>query len=120
TELAELDLGDDVYVGLFLCAHNPKVTERAKFKNVRIVVPPKDGWVPYRDYIGSNLEVMPVDTGDRLVLDVSPISIQAPNWTPDGKTLIYNSRGHLYRFDLATKQVGEIDTGEATNNNNDH
>jgi TolB protein len=120
TELSELDLGDEVYVGLFLCAHNPKVTERAKFKNVRIVVPPKDGWVPYRDYIGSNLEVMPVDTGDRLVLDVSPISIQAPNWTPDGKTLIYNSRGHLYRFDLATKQVTEIDTGEATNNNNDH
>jgi TolB protein len=120
TELTELDLGDEVYVGLFLCSHNPKVSEKARFRNVRIVVPPKEGWVPYRDYIGSNLEVMPVDTGERLVLDTSPISIQAPNWTPDGKTLIYNSRGHLFRFDLEARRSTEIDTGEATNNNNDH
>jgi TolB protein len=120
SEITDVDLGDEVYVGLFLCSHNPKVTERAIFRNVRIIVPPKEGWVPYRDYIGSNLETMTVDTGERLVLDTSPISLQAPNWTPDGKTLIYNSRGHLYRFDLATKQATEIDSGEATNNNNDH
>jgi TolB protein len=120
TELEDLDLGDQVYVGLFLCSHNPKVTERGVFRNVRIVVPPKDGWVPYRDYIGSNLEVMSVDTGERKVLDTSPISLQAPNWTPDGRALIYNSRGHLYRFDLSALKATEIETGEATNNNNDH
>jgi TolB protein len=120
SEVADLDLGDEVYVGLFLCAHNPKVSERARFHNVRIVVPPKAGWVPYRDYIGSNLEVMTVETGERTVLDTSPISLQAPNWTPDGRTLIYNSRGQLFRFDLATLTATPIDTGAATNNNNDH
>ena len=102
TELADLDLGDEVYVGLFLCSHNPKVVERATFRNVRIDVPPKEGWRPYRDYIGSNLEVMDLATGARTVLATSPISIQAPNWTPDGKALIYNSEGKLFRFDLAT------------------
>jgi len=56
TELNELDLGNDVYVGLFVCSHNPKVSERGVFTNVRIVVPPPEGWRPYRDYIGSNLE----------------------------------------------------------------
>ncbi len=90
-EVADVDLGDEVYVGLFVCAHNPTVSERAVFKNVRIVVPPKDGWVPYRDYIGSNLEVMDIATGDRTVVSTSPISVQAPNWTRDGKELIYNS-----------------------------
>ena len=67
-EVADIDLGDEVYVGLFVCSHNPAVSERAVFKNVRIVVPPKEGWVPYRDYIGSNLEVMDVATGDRTVV----------------------------------------------------
>ena len=32
TELTELDLGDDVYVGLFVCAHNPKVSERRRLQ----------------------------------------------------------------------------------------
>ena len=33
----EIDLGDDLYVGLFLCAHNPQVIEEAVFQNVRII-----------------------------------------------------------------------------------
>ena len=73
TEVYDVDLGDEVYVGLFVCSHNPKVTETATFRNVRIVVPPKDGWVPYRDYIGSNLEMMDIATGNRTVLHTSPI-----------------------------------------------
>jgi dipeptidyl aminopeptidase/acylaminoacyl peptidase len=120
TEIADVDLGDEVYVGLFVCSHNPKVKETATFSNVRIVVPPKEGWRPYRDYIGSNLEVMEVATGARQVLATSPISLQAPNWTPDDKALIYNSEGRLHRFDLASKTASVIDTGFATRNNNDH
>ncbi len=120
TEQSDIDLGDEVYVGLFVCSHNPKVSETATFSNVRIVVPPKEGWRPYRDYIGSNLEVMTVATGARTVLHTSPISLQAPNWTVDGKALIYNSEGKLFRFDLATKTPSVLDTGFATRNNNDH
>ena len=30
-ELDEIDLGDEVYVGLFVCAHNPDVIERRPF-----------------------------------------------------------------------------------------
>jgi Tol biopolymer transport system component len=108
TELYGPDLGDEVQVGLFICSHNPKVEETAVFSNVRIDVPPKAGWTPYRDYIGSNLEVMDVATGARTVVHTSPISIQAPNWTPDGKTLIFNGSGKLWRFDLATRAVTEM------------
>jgi TolB protein len=120
TDLAELDLGDEVYVGLFVCAHNAKVSERAVFSNVRVVVPPPAGWRPYRDYIGSNLETMRIDGPDRRVLHTDPGSIQAPNWTRDGKALIFNGSGRLYRFDLATRIPAPIDTGFATSNNNDH
>jgi TolB protein len=120
TDGPELELGDEVFVGLFVCSHNPHVKEQAVFSNVRIVVPPREGWTPYRDYIGSNLEVLSIDTGARKVVHTSPVSLQAPNWTSDGKALIYNSGGRLYRFDLATRLASPIDTGFATSNNNDH
>jgi Tol biopolymer transport system component len=120
TEIADIDLGDEVYVGLFVCSHDPKVTERAVFRNVRIVVPPKTGWVAYRDYIGSNLEIVTVPTGERTVVHTAPGSFQAPNWTTDGRALVYNESGKLYRFDLPTRAPSLIDTGFATSNNNDH
>jgi Tol biopolymer transport system component len=66
------------------------------------------------------LEVLDVTTGQRQVLDGSTGSWQAPNWTPDGKTLIYNSSGKLYNFDLATRISTELNTDFATKNNNDH
>jgi Tol biopolymer transport system component len=119
-KLAALDLGDEVYVGLFVCAHNADVVERAEFDNVRITVPAKDGFIPYRDYIGSNLEVLNIETGQRSLLYSTADAIHAPNWTADGKSLIYNTGGKLIRFDLHSKTHTPIDTGFANANNNDH
>lgn len=45
--------------------------------------------------------------------------VEAPNWHPDNY-LIVNSRGKLYRLDLATKALTQINTGFATACNNDH
>jgi len=119
-QVADVPLGDEVYIGLFVCAHNDSVVEQATFRDVRITVPPPAGFVPYRDYIGSNLEILDVATGDRTILYRSPKSLQAPNWTKDGRALIYNSEGLLYRFDLADRQAVALNTGFATSNNNDH
>jgi Tol biopolymer transport system component len=119
-EVSDISFGDEVYVGLFICSHNPKVSETAIFRNVRITVPAKSTFVPYTDYIGSNLEVMEVETGISKILYQVPYSIQAPNWTPDGKTLIFNSKGLLYNFDLATNKPTVLNTDFANNNNNDH
>jgi Tol biopolymer transport system component len=126
TEVKDLNLGDDVLVGLALCSHNPDVVERAIFSNVRIIRPAKDGFVPYRDYIGSVLELLDVQSGRRQVLHRAEQPFEAPNWTPDGRALIYNGsgrgdvRGKLFRFDLATRQPVVIDTGTSNRNNNDH
>ncbi len=116
----ELDMGDEVYVGLFVCSHNNEVSEKAVFNNVRIVIPVWDDYVPYTDYIGSNLEIMDLETGLRKVIFTAPNSIQAPNWTPDGNTLIYNSDGLLYNFDLKTGKPSVLNTDFANRNNNDH
>lgn len=113
-------LNAEVFAGLFICSHNPAVIEQAVFSNVRIVIPADAGFKPYSDYIGSHLEVMDVQSGLRKILYSVPNSIQAPNWTPDGKKLIYNSEGLLYNFDLATGKPAILNTGFANQNNNDH
>lgn len=119
-EISDVTLSDDVYVGLYVCAHNPSVYEQAVFRDVEITVPARDNFVPYRDYIGSKLEVLDIVTKERRVLFRVKDSLQAPNWTRDGKALIYNHNGLLYRFDLARKAPAPLDTGDVKSNNNDH
>lgn len=119
-EVSDVDLGEDVYVGLFICAHNKDVLEKVAFDNVRIIVPAKDDFVPYKDYIGSSLETMDVFNGKRKILFTSERSLQAPNWTRDGKTLVFNSNGLMYRFNIDNHTSTLINTGLVKNNNNDH
>ena len=119
-ELEGVELPDSVYVGLFICAHNAEAVEKGVFTNVRVTVPAPPDFRPYSDYYGSRLEIMDVHTGYRRVVHTERDSLQAPNWTRDGKALVYNRNGRLYRFDLETAAIAEIDTGFATSNNNDH
>ena len=111
---------NEAFVGLYVCSHEKNVSERALFSNVRIVKPFEEDMVGYEDYLGSNLEVLDLESGKRKVLLHSAHSIQAPNWTTDGKSLIYNSNGFLYSYELETGQVKRLETGFATDNNNDH
>jgi Tol biopolymer transport system component len=120
TRLTGVSLPDTVYVGLFVCAHNDTVVERGAFSNVRITTPAPKDLVAYRDYLGSNLEILDVATGNARVVHQYTGSFQAPNWTHDGKALIYVQEGRLYRFDLASQSPTVINTGFATRNNNDH
>jgi TolB protein len=121
TQVENIDLGDDVYVGLFICSHNKNVIEKASFNNVRIIKPIKENFVPYREYIGSSIETMDVFTGNRKLLYTDTGSLQAPNWTPDNKYLIYNTnKGLMYRFNLKTYKSETINTGDVIRNNNDH
>jgi Tol biopolymer transport system component len=61
-----------------------------------------------------------VDTGERKVLREFEDVIEAPNWTGDGKYLIYNRNGRLYRYALDSGGINEIDTAFAVDCNNDH
>ena len=117
-----LALGDEVYVGLFLCSHNSNVVEKAVFRDVRIIRPAAASFVPYRDYLGSHLEILEVATGHRELIHSSAQPFEAPNWTGDGQALIYNTSGRdatylgrLYRFDLATRRATLIPTDEFNN-----
>jgi TolB protein len=68
----------------------------------------------------SILETVNVDSGTRVIEGEFEDLIEAPNWTPDGKNLVYNSNGHIYTFNLASKEIKEIYSGVAIDCNNDH
>jgi TolB protein len=76
-------------------------------------------WIAERDSI-SILEMVDVHTGIRSVLKEFDYVIEAPNWTQDGKYLVFNSRGHMYTYELATDEIRELDAGFAVDCNNDH
>jgi TolB protein len=120
TKVSHVKLGDKVYVGLAVSAHNADAYETVKLSNVRVVVPAAKNFVPYKDYIGSDIEIMDMATHNSRIVMRSPESLQAPNWTRDGKALIYNANGLMHRFDIASAKTAPIKTGIATNNNNDH
>jgi len=125
-ELTNLDLGDEVYAGLFICSHTADVVEKAIFRDVRIIRPARTGFVPYRDFIGSVLEILDTETGNAEIIYRALQPFEAPNWTHDGAALIYNISGRsegwgrLARFDLTSRKPTLIGSGLAIRNNNDH
>ena len=68
-----------------------------------------------------NLEILDVFTGDRNVVRKFYDLIEAPNWTSDGKYLVYNSKGKLYKLNIASpNEILEIPSSYVDKCNNDH
>ena len=109
-----------IYAGLFVCSHDTAVIEKAIFHNFRLDVPAAENVDGYQQPSASRLELMDIETGTRKVIYATKGHIEAPNWSKDGKFLIYNSGGLLYKFPLDSKTPAKINTGEVVSSNNDH
>lgn len=70
--------------------------------------------------VDSILEIFDIVTGERKVLGTYDGVIEAPNWTVDGKSLVFNRQGRLVSRCLETGVENEIESGIADNCNNDH
>ena len=115
-----LVLTDPFYIGLGVCSHNNDVVEKAVFRKVEITngTTPATGAKPR---LISTLETVPIASRDRrAIFTTIDQLIEAPNWTPDGQSLIYNSKGRLYRLPVTGGAPAVIDTGSAIRCNNDH
>lgn len=91
-----------------------------ELRNLRWVIPTWNGFRPYEDSLGSRLEILELATGLRRVIYETAAGIEAPNWTADGDTIIYNSAGRVYKLYLPTMKISLFNTGFAVNSNNDH
>lgn len=70
----------------------------------------------------AELTIIDAKGGERQVLLVADKVIEAPNWTPDGQTLVFNAGGELWRIaaDGSETMPTRIDTGSLRDLNNDH
>lgn len=69
----------------------------------------------------SYLEIYDLESRTHHVVKEFPFLVEAPNWTPDGKWLVVNKGGRLFKIapDGST-DLQEIPTGSITSCNNDH
>jgi len=113
-----MKLTDPVYAGLVVCSHDANTAETAVFSNVKLE---KQGVVNMNQRVlESTLETISVENGERKTVYSARQHFEAPNWTPDGKTLVFNSRGLIYTIPAEGGQPQLLDTGEAKKCNNDH
>jgi len=64
---------------------------------------------------------MGIDGADWRVVYETAEHIEAPNWSPDGKWLVFNAKGALWRIPADGSTAPEqIPTGDVTGVNNDH
>ncbi len=109
------------YVGIGVSAHDKDVVEKAVFSNVEIATGSPAASGPPKLY--STLEtILPLASGfDRTVVYSAEEHFEAPNWTRDGASLIFNRDGRLLRIPVDGKSAPQaIDTGFAIRCNNDH
>src|SRR5205814_9416329 len=104
------------YVGIGLCSHEKDVVEKAVFSNVEVTPLPAAATEPK---LYSTLETITIDSTDRRVVYVAPERFEAPNWTHDGASLIFNRKGRLEKIPVAGGTPALIDTGFAVTCNND-
>lgn len=112
---------DTVLAGLFVCAHNEAVVEEARVWNVRIDRPVGEDYNTRENgWLGCRLETMNVFDGKRKVIFEKEDRFEAPNWMPDGKKLLFNMDGSLYKIPVEGGKLEKLHTGFANRNNNDH
>ena len=111
-----VDLPDSAYAGLVVCAHDAEVRETAVFTNVHL----QENVVTEERVVESTLEITDSQTGERQVIHQAQEHFEAPNWSPDSLTLLYNSGGHLYHMPSTGGEPVMLDTQFADRCNNDH
>jgi len=114
-------LTDPVYVGIGVCSHDANVLETAVFSNLQIDQSGPRARAPTR--YRSSITVYDTKTKSTSVVYSADELIEAPNWSRDGKFLLVNSNGNLYRLPVngaAPAALEKIELGNGYRLNNDH
>ena len=116
-------LNEPFYVGIGVCSHEKDLVEKAVFSKVEVKEVREGSEVKEKNPSGklySMLEIMTVDSTDRRAIYVAQGRFEAPNWMPDGKSLIFNRNGRIEKIAATGGTPETIDTGFAVRCNNDH
>jgi len=112
-----IELREPFYIGIGVCSHDQEKIETVKFSNVELAVEPVADFATTASF----LETISVSSGDRsAVYTRIGGRAEAPNWTHDGKSFIFNDTGRLNRLPVSGGKPEMVDTGFANHCNNDH
>jgi TolB protein len=135
---ATVALQDPVYVGIGVCSHDADTLEAAVFSNVQVSGgtlqeaatvsndPVPATARPHHDARArrrSQISVYDLGSKSISVIYASDNVFEAPNWSPDGKYLLANSGGNLFRIPLDRTNAVEprkMNLGSVSHCNNDH
>lgn len=111
----KLRLDGPFYAGLGVCAHNDKAVEKATFAHVELkplAAPP----TPAKMTVYSTLQTIAIDNNARMafVIQTGRGRMEAPNWSRDGKTLIFNRAGAIWTVPATGGEAKRLDVGDAT------
>jgi TolB protein len=107
------------YAGIGVCSHNADVVETATFRSLRLGAPAPEA---SQKVIFSTLQTIGIEDNFRraMVVATGPGRMEAPNWSRDGKTLIFNREGHIWTIPAEGGVATMLNTGAATNCTGSH
>jgi hypothetical protein len=117
----KLHLDGQFYAGIGLSGHNTAVAEKATFSNVELkqLSPPA---APAKLVLYSSLHTIEIAEDhsiDTILLSEAGHSM-APNWSRDGKSLMFTRDGRIYTIPVAGGAPQLLDVGNLTNCSGSH
>ena len=110
----------EFYAGIGVCSHNKDVVETATFSNLKLEDLTQSG--PGQPVLYSTLQTIGIEDNFRraMVVATGPGKMEAPNWSRDGKTLIFNRDGHIWTIPVEGGSATILNTSTATNCTGSH
>lgn len=116
-----LHLTESFYAGIGLCSHDPHTVEKAVFSHVTLepLAPLPAG---SQRTLYSTLQTIGVDENlpQATAVYTAQGHFEAPNWSRDGNTLIFDQEGRIVRVRTKGGTPQPLDTGGATKCNGSH
>ncbi|MFZ0632855.1 MAG: hypothetical protein WA374_10270 [Acidobacteriaceae bacterium] len=115
----QLHLQEPFYVGIGLCSHDPNRVEKAVFSHVTLEKPDT---LPATLTLNSTLQAVNTDADFARAIAVysAPSHFEAPNWSRDGKTLIFDEGGKIMTIPAEGGSPQPLNIGDATRCNGSH
>jgi hypothetical protein len=117
----KLHFAEPFYVGMGMCSHRDGALEKAAFSHVELktLAAPQN---PAPKALYSTLRTIAIDNDLRFesVVLTGKMHMEAPNWSRDGKTLIFDRDGKMWTVPVAGGEPSVIDVGNATGCNGSH
>jgi Tol biopolymer transport system component len=116
-----LHLAEPFYAGIGVCSHDEHAVERAAFTH--LALQPLEPLAPEATLAQySSLQTISINPDARRanVVLFEPARIEAPNWTRDGKSLIFTRDGRLWTIPATGGAATPIDIGDASDCTGSH